>query len=146
VLGYTWGDVEGPEEELRQTRNAQPAIFLHSYALFQMLSDPQPAMAAGHSLGEYTALAVANALTFDDALRLVQLRAQAMWDAGVETPGTMAAIIGLDDAVVDELCRVVSQEFGVSLSEIHYDPAHVVLHGAYESSQPRDALQTAWGT
>src|SRR5687768_3056399 len=104
VLGYRLMDImfQGPEEELKRTENAQPALFLHSYALYQMLDAPDPAMAAGHSLGEYTALAVAGALTFDDALRLVKRRAEAMAAAGEEEPGTMGAIIGLSDEVVTE--------------------------------------------
>lgn len=106
VLGYRLMDImfQGPEEELKRTENAQPALFLHSYALYQMLDAPDPAMVAGHSLGEYTALAVAGALTFDDALRLVKTRAAAMAAAGEEEPGTMGAIIGLSDEVVTEIC------------------------------------------
>src|SRR5687768_4592503 len=95
---------EGPEDDLRQTVNAQPSIFLHSYAAFQMLSNPEPQMAAGHSLGEYTALTVAEVLNFEDALKLVQLRAELMQEAGTSNPGTMAAIIGLDDAAIGTIC------------------------------------------
>jgi [acyl-carrier-protein] S-malonyltransferase len=132
VLGYRLSVVmfEGPEEELRETRNAQPAIFLQSYALYQLLNDPKPAMAAGHSLGEYTALAVANALRFDDALKLVQLRAQAMWDAGVATPGTMAAIIGMEDAAIGAICEAVNSEVGVVQSANFNSPGQVVISGA----------------
>jgi [acyl-carrier-protein] S-malonyltransferase len=132
VLGYRLSVAmfEGPEEELRQTLNAQPAIFLHSYALYQLLNDPKPAMAAGHSLGEYTALAVANALTFDDALKLVQLRAQAMWDAGVATPGTMAAIIGMEDDAIGAICDAVNREVGVVQSANFNSPGQVVISGA----------------
>jgi [acyl-carrier-protein] S-malonyltransferase len=135
VLGYRLSITmfEGPEEELRQTLNAQPAIFLHSYALYQLLADPKPAMAAGHSLGEYTALAVANALTFDDALKLVQLRAQAMWDAGVATPGTMAAIIGMEDAAIGAICDAVNREVGVVQSANFNSPGQVVISGSPEA-------------
>lgn len=110
VLGYRLTEImfEGPEETLRATQNAQPALFLHAYALYQLLERPQPAMAAGHSLGEYTALAVAGALTFDDALRLVKVRAEAMAEAGAAQPGTMGAVIGLDDDTVRELCREIT--------------------------------------
>ncbi len=124
---------EGPEDELRQTRNAQPAIFVHSYGLFQLLDDPQPAMAAGHSLGEYTALTVANALTFDDALRLVQVRALAMQEAGTITPGTMAAIIGLDDEKIGEICQQVWGEIGVVQSANFNSPGQVVVSGTPEA-------------
>jgi [acyl-carrier-protein] S-malonyltransferase len=131
VLGYQLTGVmfEGPEEELRQTSNAQPAIFLHSYALYQLLRDPRPAMAAGHSLGEYTALTVANALTFDDALRLVQIRAHSMHEAGTATPGTMAAIIGLDDGTIGQICCKVWEEVGVVQSANFNSPGQVVVSG-----------------
>ncbi len=124
---------EGPEDELRQTRNAQPAIFLHSYALYQLLDEPRPSMAAGHSLGEYTALTVANALTFDDALRLVQIRAEAMQEAGRATAGTMAAIIGLEDDAVGGICRAVWDEIGVVQSANFNSPGQVVVSGTPEA-------------
>ncbi|MEO5928591.1 MAG: ACP S-malonyltransferase [Candidatus Kapaibacterium sp.] len=124
---------EGPEEELRQTRNAQPAIFLHSYALYQLLRNPHPAMAAGHSLGEYTALTVANALTFDDALRLVQLRAHAMQDAGTTAAGTMAAIIGMEDEAIAAICRAVGEEIGVVQPANFNSPGQVVVSGTPEA-------------
>lgn len=120
---------EGPEEELRQTRNAQPAIFLHSFATFQMLANPAPEMAAGHSLGEYTALTIARVLTFEDALRLVQLRADSMQEAGEATPGTMAAIIGLDDSVIGTICCKVWEEVGVVQSANFNSPGQVVISG-----------------
>lgn len=121
---------EGPDDELRQTRNAQPALFLHSYTLYQLLENPRPAMAAGHSLGEYTALTVANALTFDEALHLVQLRADAMQVAGESEPGTMAAIIGLDDSAIESLCSTVSTQFGVVQPANFNSPGQVVVSGA----------------
>ena len=121
---------EGPEDELRQTRNAQPAIFLHSYATFQLLSNPAPAMAAGHSLGEYTALTIAGVLNFEDALRLVQLRADSMQAAGEANPGTMAAIIGLDDSVIGQICCRVWEEIGVVQSANFNSPGQVVISGA----------------
>ena len=132
VLGtkLSWTMFEGPEEELRQTANAQPAIFLHSYVLYQLLENPAPEMAAGHSLGEYTALTVANALTFDDALRLVQLRGASMQEAGTINPGTMAAIIGLGDEVVERICREVASEMGMVQSANFNAPGQVVVSGA----------------
>ncbi len=131
VLGYELSGImfEGPDDELRQTRNAQPAIFVHSYALYQLLNGPAPAMAAGHSLGEYTALTVANALTFDDALRLVQIRANAMQEAGTLAEGTMAAIIGLEDDVVGQICDAVSNETGIVQSANFNSPGQVVVSG-----------------
>lgn len=135
VLGYELTGImfEGPDEELRQTRNAQPAIFMHSYALYQLLESPSPAMAAGHSLGEYTALTVANALAFDDALRLVQLRARAMQEAGEIAAGTMAAIVGLDDDAVGALCDVVRSEIGIVQSANFNSPGQVVVSGTPEA-------------
>jgi [acyl-carrier-protein] S-malonyltransferase len=120
---------EGPDDELRQTRNAQPAIFVHSYALYQLLAHPAPGIAAGHSLGEYTALTVANALTFDNALRLVQIRAEAMQDAGRLAEGTMAAIIGLDDATIGAICKAVYEEIGIVQSANFNSPGQVVVSG-----------------
>src|SRR3989304_3799669 len=96
---------EGPEEELRQTKNTQPAIFLHSMALAMSYRGPRGAMAAGHSLGEYSALVYAGALTWEDGLRLVRLRGELMQQAGVDRPGTMAAIIGLDPKTVVDACE-----------------------------------------
>src|ERR1051325_9235898 len=95
---------EGPEGELKQTKNTQPAIFLHSIALTKLLESTDVAMAAGHSLGEYSALVFAGAMTCEDGLRLVRLRGELMQRAGEEQQGTMAAIIGLDPAVVGEVC------------------------------------------
>jgi len=131
VLGFDLSGVmfEGPEDELRQTRNAQPAIFVHSYVLYQQLRDPRPAMAAGHSLGEYTALTIANAIAFDDALRLVQKRANAMQDVGVEVAGTMAAIIGLDDDAVVALCADATGEGEVVQAANFNSPGQVVVSG-----------------
>jgi len=134
VLGFELTGVmfEGPEEELRQTENAQLAIFLHSYALFQQLRDPNPTMAAGHSLGEYTALTIANALTFDDALHLVRLRGESMRDAGAKIRGTMAAIIGLDDDDVSTLCREVSIGDAIVQGANYNAPGQVVISGVPE--------------
>jgi [acyl-carrier-protein] S-malonyltransferase len=134
VLGskLSWTMFEGPEEELRQTANAQPAIFLHSYVLYQLLENPRPAMAAGHSLGEYTALTVANALTFDDALRLVQLRGASMQEAGTMNPGTMAAIIGLADDIVEGICREAASATGIVQSANFNAPGQVVVSGTPE--------------
>jgi len=120
---------EGPEEELRATQNAQPAIFVHSYALYQLLQAPRPAMAAGHSLGEYTALTVANALTFDDALHLVQIRAEAMRDAGVEAAGTMAAIIGMEEEILERLCAEVTDRVGIVVPANFNSPGQIVVSG-----------------
>jgi [acyl-carrier-protein] S-malonyltransferase len=86
----------GPQDELRQTKNTQPAIFLHSIILSKLIGRDDVAMVAGHSLGEYSALVFAGALTFEDGLKLVRLRGELMHRAGEEQKGTMAAVVGLE--------------------------------------------------
>jgi [acyl-carrier-protein] S-malonyltransferase len=110
LLGFPLTGIcfNGPEDELRQTQNTQPAIFLHSIVVARKIREPRPAMVAGHSLGEYSGLVIAGAIGFDDALRLVRLRGQLMQQAGVDQQGTMAAIIGLAPDQVEDLCRQAS--------------------------------------
>lgn len=120
---------EGPEEELRQTKNTQPAIFLHSTALARSYRGPRGAMAAGHSLGEYSALVYAGALTWEDGLRLVRLRGELMQQAGVDRPGTMAAIIGLDPKTVVDACEKAS-EAGVVQAANFNSPGQIVISGS----------------
>ena len=102
---------EGPEEELVLTQNAQPAILVHSVAALRAGEGrlEAPALAAGHSLGEFSAHVAAGTLTFADALRAVRRRGELMYEAGTRRPGTMAALLGLDDDAADDLCRSVSQ-------------------------------------
>lgn len=107
LLGFRITDVmfNGPEEKLKETDITQPAIFLHSIALVKLAGeDFQPAMVAGHSLGEFSALVASGALGFEDGLLLVQQRAKAMQDACSITSSTMAAIVGLEDNVVEQIC------------------------------------------
>ena len=134
VLGYRLTEImfEGPEEELRATENAQPALFLHAFTLYQLLEKPLPAMAAGHSLGEYTALAVAGAIAFDDALRLVRVRAEAMAEAGAAQQGTMGAIIGLSDDTVRELCETLSSEGNLVVPANFNSEGQIVVSGTPE--------------
>lgn len=134
VLGYRLTEImfEGPKESLTATQNAQPALFVHSYALYQLLEDPRPGMTAGHSLGEYTALAVAGAVTFDDALRLVKIRAEAMAEAGEAQPGTMGAVIGLDDDTVTELCKAVSDGGNMVVPANFNSDGQIVVSGTPE--------------
>ncbi len=120
---------EGPEEELRQTKNTQPAIFLHSTALAMSYRGPRGAMAAGHSLGEYSALVYAGALTWEDGFRLVRLRGELMQQAGVDRPGTMAAIIGLDPQTVVDACEKAS-EAGVVQAANFNSPGQIVISGS----------------
>jgi [acyl-carrier-protein] S-malonyltransferase len=130
-LGFSLSRVflEGPEEELRQTRNTQPAIFLHSLALATLLNEERVVCAAGHSLGEYTALVYAGAVSFDDALRLVRLRAELMQKACDDHPGTMAAIIGLDPTAVGEIC-CTAWTAGVVQAANFNSPGQVVVSGS----------------
>ncbi|TET18576.1 MAG: ACP S-malonyltransferase [Candidatus Cloacimonadota bacterium] len=102
---------EGPEEELKESKNAQVAILVHSYAIYTILSsEMQPNIVAGHSLGEYTALVVSGAISFNDAMHLTRLRGELMSRAGDKFLGTMAAIIGLSSDVVIAICNSLQQE------------------------------------
>lgn len=112
LLGFRISDImfSGTDEELKQTKVTQPAIFLHSYIAYKTLPDPKPDMVAGHSLGEFSALAANGTLSFEDALMLVSARANAMQHACETDPGTMAAILGLDDAIVEAICNEIEEE------------------------------------
>lgn len=100
----------GPEDRLKQTKFTQPAIFVHSIAVLELLKNNGilPAACAGHSLGEYSALVAASALSFEDGLKLVKIRGELMQQAGIDKPGTMAAIIGLDPEIIENICKNVS--------------------------------------
>lgn len=130
ILGYSITDImfSGTEEELRQTKYTQLAIFLHSYAAAVLLGREGVAMAAGHSLGEYTALCFAGAIGFEDAVRLVAKRGALMQDAGQVNPGTMAAIIGMDDAAIDGLLQEAGT-VGIVQAANFNSPGQVVLSG-----------------
>jgi [acyl-carrier-protein] S-malonyltransferase len=123
---------EGPEDELVLTRNAQPAILVHSVAVLRVVDGAlgPVAMAAGHSLGEFTAWAAAGTLAFSEALQAVRLRGDRMFEAGVARPGTMAALLGMEDAAVDELCRDASvDEADLVVSANFNAPGQVVISG-----------------
>lgn len=131
ILGYSLSAIlfEGPEEKLRQTRHTQPAIFLHSVALFEHLGE-KPDMTAGHSLGEYSAVVAAGAVRFEDALEVVALRGELMQQAGEKEPGSMAAVIGLEDEVVEEICRLASDKSGRTVIAANYNcPGQLVISG-----------------
>ncbi len=119
---------EGPAEELTQTRYTQPAIFVHSVAIAE-LTGITPQAAAGHSLGEYSALVSAGALSFEDGLRLVKKRGELMHEAGTRSPGTMAAVIGADSALVDEVCAEASAA-GIVQSANFNSPGQLVISGS----------------
>lgn len=112
LLGFRISDVmfEGSEADLRATRVTQPAVFLHSYVAFKVLAQDKPQMVAGHSLGEFTALVANECLSFEHGLELVKARATAMQHACETDPGTMAAILGLDDSIVEDICNQMEEE------------------------------------
>lgn len=120
----------GPEEELRQTRVTQPALFTHSVIVGELLAQQgvYPHSAAGHSLGEYSALACAGAFTFETGLALVKVRAEAMQAAGIERPGTMAAIVGLSNEKVEEICSELSP-IGIVVPANYNSPGQLVISG-----------------
>ena len=122
---------DGTDEDLRQTKVTQPAIFLHSVILAKTMGDDfNPDMVAGHSLGEFSALVAAGALSFEDGLRLVSARAQAMQKACEKTPSTMAAVLALPDAKVEELCASVTE--GVVVPANYNCPGQIVISGSIE--------------
>jgi len=112
ILGFRISDVmfEGKEEDLRQTNITQPAIFLHSVIAYKSIENARPDMVAGHSLGEFSALVANGTLSFESALELVSLRAKAMQKACEKTASTMAAVLGLEDAIVEQICKQVESE------------------------------------
>jgi [acyl-carrier-protein] S-malonyltransferase len=133
---------EGPEETLRQTRYTQPAILTHSLAVLAVLPEQKPAYAAGHSLGEYSALYAAGALDFDSVMKLVKRRAELMWEEGDRNPGTMAAIIGMPVEDVEQLCRDVE---GVVVPANYNEPAQTVVSGEVPAVEKAVALATERG-
>ena len=135
ILGYGITDIMfvGTEEDLKQTKVTQPAVFLHSVITALCMDNFQPDMVAGHSLGEFSALTAAGALTFKDGLRLVYARAMAMQKACEATPSTMAAIINLPDETIERICAEVSQEGGVVVPANYNSPGQVVISGSVEA-------------
>ncbi len=119
----------GPEDQLKQTEFTQPAIFLHSVILASLIRELQPDAAAGHSLGEYSALVSANAIQFYDAIKLVRARGKAMQQAGIDNPGTLAAIVGLEAEKVEYLCKVASVEGIVQCANFN-SPGQIVISGS----------------
>ena len=129
ILGFSITDImfEGTAEQLKETKVTQPAIFLHSVILAKVLGDSfQPEMVAGHSLGELSALVANGVLTFDDGLKLVSKRALAMQKACEAAPSTMAAVLGLDDIIVEETCAEID---GVVVAANYNCPGQLVISG-----------------
>ncbi len=132
ILGFRITDVMfyGTDEDLKQTRVTQPAIFLHSVILAKSLGDNfKPEMVAGHSLGEFSALVAAGSITFEDGLRLVAARANAMQHACEIQPSTMAAVLGLDDFTVEDICQ---RESSVVVPANYNCPGQLVISGTIE--------------
>ena len=144
ILGFNLTNVmfAGTEEELKQTKVTQPAIFLHSVVKAKVLGDAfKPAMVAGHSLGEFSALVAAGAMEFGDGLKLVAARANAMQRACELQPSTMAAVLALDDAKVEEVCRSIP---GVVVPANYKCPGQLVISGTIEAVNAAcDALKVA---
>ena len=147
VLGYNITDImfHGTDEELRQTKVTQPAVFLHSVITSLCFKDFEPDMVAGHSLGEFSALVAAGALTFEDGLRLVYARAMAMQKACEAAPSTMAAIIGLPDETIEQVCAEISKEDNVVVPANYNSLGQVVISGNVEAVKEACAKLKAAG-
>ncbi len=136
ILGYRITDImfAGTDDELKQTKVTQPAVFLHSViSAMCMGEDFKPSMTAGHSLGEFSALVAAGALSFEDGLRLVYARAMAMQKACEKTPSTMAAIVGLDDEKIEEICQSINRDGYVVVPANYNCPGQLVISGNVEA-------------
>jgi [acyl-carrier-protein] S-malonyltransferase len=144
ILGFHITDImfEGSAEDLKETKVTQPAIFLHSVILAKTLGESfKPDMVAGHSLGEFSALVAAGALTFEDGLKLVSQRATAMQKACELKPSTMAAVLGLEDAVVEKVCETIE---GVVVAANYNCPGQLVISGEVEAiNKACEALKEA---
>ena len=147
ILGYRITDImfDGTDDELKQTKVTQPAVFLHSVIKAISLGDEfKPSMVAGHSLGEFSALVAAGALNFEDGLRLVYARAMAMQKACEAAPSTMAAIVGLPDDKIEEICAEVSKEGSVVVPANYNCPGQLVISGNVEAiNEACDKLKAA---
>ena len=135
ILGFRITDImfNGTDEDLRQTRVTQPAVFLHSVITALCMGDEfRPDMVAGHSLGEFSAMVASGALSFEDGLRLVYARAMAMQKACEAQPSTMAAIIGLDDMVIEDVCAEVTAGGNIVVAANYNCPGQVVISGSIE--------------
>lgn len=133
IAGFRISDImfTGSDEDLKQTKVTQPAIFLHSVILYKTLGDVKPDMVAGHSLGEFSALVANGVLSFEDGLKLVIVRANAMQKACELNPSSMAAVLALDDAKVEEVCAAIQNETGEIVVPANYNcPGQLVISGS----------------
>ena len=144
ILGFRITDImfEGTDEDLRQTKVTQPAIFLHSVILASTIKDFKPDMVAGHSLGEFSALVANNTLSFEDGLQLVFKRAMAMQKACEAEPSTMAAILGLDDKVVEDACAEIPD---IVVPANYNCPGQIVISGSISGIDKAVELLSAKG-
>ncbi len=145
ILGFRITDImfDGSEDDLKQTKVTQPAIFIHSVVIAKAMGDLfKPDMVAGHSLGEFSALVAAGALSFEDGLRLVAARANAMQKACEIQPSTMAAILGLDEYTVEEVCEMISE---VVVPANYNCPGQLVISGSIEGIEKACAMLTERG-
>ena len=146
IVGFNITDImfSGTDEQLKETKVTQPAIFLHSTILAKTLGDSfQPKMVAGHSLGEFSALVANNVLSFEDGLKLVSQRALAMQKACEIQPSTMAAILGLEDKVVEDICKSISSEIVVAAN--YNCPGQLVISGSVPGIEKACELLTEAG-
>lgn len=133
ILGFRLSDImfNGSEADLKRTNVTQPAVFLHSVIAYKSVDGAKPEMVAGHSLGEFSALVANGVLSFEDGLQLVIIRSADMEKACSTNPGTMAAVLGLDDAVVESICLQLQKETGEVLVAANYNcPGQVVISGS----------------
>ena len=133
ILGFRISDImfDGTDEQLKQTNVTQPAVFIHSVIAYLTMPSVQPDMVAGHSLGEFSALVANKTLSFEDALKLVSIRAKAMQAACEIQPSTMAAVLALADEKVEEICSAVSNESGEVVVAANYNcPGQLVISGS----------------
>lgn len=133
ILGFRISDImfNGTEEDLKQTKVTQPAVFLHSIVAYRTIESAKPEMVAGHSLGEFSALVANGTLSFEDALKLVSVRAQAMQKACEINPSTMAAVLNLADDKVEAICKEVQDETGEVVVAANYNcPGQLVISGS----------------
>lgn len=149
ALGFALSTLmwEGPDDELTRTRNAQPALLVHSAAVWRVLSAAglDVVCAAGHSLGEFSAYHAAGSLSFADAVRTVRRRGELMWDAGQARPGTMAAVLGLDDEVIEGVCAGASAEGSVVVPANFNSPGQVVVSGDVDAVERAGGLLVSAG-
>jgi [acyl-carrier-protein] S-malonyltransferase len=149
ILGFPLSQLcfEGPEDQLTATSNAQPAILVHSIAVQRVIGERigAVAMAAGHSLGEFTALVAAEAMSFADAVRTVRVRGELMLRSGTDRPGTMAALLGLDEGAAEQACRDASRNGSVCVLANYNAPGQLVVSGDVDAVDRAIELARAAG-